>query len=121
MVFSKLFGKKKTPETPAECAKRFADDLITTTDDLFTHSYVFTHTPRGLIIAEEGQSLEFTVTDDLLFDYVVNFDDPDWETDRYSGLSEKQFGAELASYMHDTLTGWTEEYHLERRRALGLD
>ena len=121
-MFSKLFGRKqKPPETPENAARRFADDLISAVDNLYTHSYVFTRTPRGLIIAEEGQSLEYTVTDELLFDHIVRFDDPEWEDDVHRGLSEKQFGAELAAYMHDTLTGWTEDYHLERRRKLGLD
>ena len=121
-MFSKLFGQKnRAPETPEACAARFAEDLISTLDKLYTHSYVFTHKPRGMIIEEEGQSLEYTVSNDLLFDYVVRFEDTALDEEAAQGLSEDQFSAQLAEYMHDTLTGWTEEYHLERRKELGLD
>ena len=121
-MFSKLFGRRpKPPETPEQVARRFADSVITAIENLYTHSYVFTSTPRGLIIEEEGQSLEYTVTDDLLFDYVVRFEDSDLGDDIHRGLTEKQFSAELAEYTHDTLTGWTEDYHLARRKKLGLD
>ena len=120
-MLSKLFRKRTRPaETPEEVAARFSDDLINTLNEHETHSYVFTRTPRGLLIEEEGQSLEYSVTDALTFDYIVRYENGD-DPAVHTGLSEHQFGAELASYMHDTLTGWTEDYHLERRRKLGLD
>lgn len=80
------------------------------------HSLLIAEAQRGLSLSEDDWTLAFHAEDDMTL--TLTQSEKGQETDRSSGLTEHQMMAELAEALHDHMTGWTPEYHAERRARM---